>query len=117
MLAHRKESPPDFVEEEARASGARDQLERHDPRSCDFPTTGWKSLATARTSSACFTVGTMLKYFLDSDAGDGESARNFKAVSSTDNKALRLYQRGYVQKIELARVEDHVFTRGDVNVK
>ena len=72
----------------------------------DFSTTGWKSLATARLSCAFFNVGTMLKYFLDSDGGDGQSAQNFKAVSSTASKALRLYQRGYVQKIEVVRVED-----------
>ena len=34
----------------------------------------------------------MLQYFLDCDGGDGQSAQNFKAVSSTDSKALRLYQ-------------------------
>ena len=51
----------------------------------------------------------MLKFFLDSDSGDGQSAQNFKAVPSPDSKAHRLYQRGHLQKILVVRVEYIVY--------
>ncbi len=51
----------------------------------------------------------MLRYFLYKVAGDGQSSSNFKAISSTDSKALRLYQRGYVQKVEVTASGNVVF--------
>ena len=54
-----------------------------------FPSSGWKKLVAGRLLSATFTMQTMLSYFLDTIAGDGRSSSNFKAISATDNSAMR----------------------------
>lgn len=53
----------------------------------------------------------MLKYFLDTVAGDGQSSSNFKAISATDNKSPRLFERGYVQRIEVVTTDSMVHYR------
>jgi len=58
-------------------------------------------IVAGRLKCAEFNIQTMLKYFLDTVAGDGQSSSNFKAISATDNKSLRLFERGYVQRIEV----------------
>ena len=75
-----------------------------------FPATGWRSLPAARLVSCCFTMHTMLSYFLDTVTSDGPNC-NFKAVAATDSKSLRLFQNGYVQKIELVKFGDVIFYR------
>ena len=52
---------------------------------------------------------TMLSYFLDTIAGDGRSSSNFKAISATDNSAMRLFQRGFVQAIQVAASNNIVY--------
>ena len=64
-----------------------------------FSSSGWRKLVAGRLLSATFTVQTMLSYFLDTIAGDGRSSSNFKAISATDNSAMCLFQRGFVQAI------------------
>lgn len=44
----------------------------------------------------------MISYFIDTIAGDGKSSSNFKAISATDNSAMRLFQQGFVQNIKVA---------------
>ena len=44
----------------------------------------------------------MLSYFIDTIAGDGKSSSNFEAISATDNSAMRLFQRSFVQNIKVA---------------
>ena len=84
--------------------------ENQDQKHADsFPTTGWKKLVAGRLFSATFTIQTMLSYFLDTMAGDGKSSSNFKAISATDNSAMRLFQRGFVQNIQVATSNDIVY--------
>ena len=52
---------------------------------------------------------TMLSYFLDTIAGDGRSSRNFKAISATNNSAMHLFQRGFVQAIQVAASSNIVY--------
>ena len=66
-----------------------------------FPSSGWKNLVAGHLISAVFTIQTMLSYFIDTIAGDGKSSSNFKAISATDNSAMRLFQRGFVQNIKV----------------
>lgn len=77
----------------------------------NFLVSGWSKIAAARLKCAKFNMQTMLKYFLDTVAGDGQSSSNFKAISATDNKFLRLFERGYVQRIEVVAVHDMVHYR------
>ena len=65
-----------------------------------FPAVGWNTLQKARTSCPEFTVQTIMSLFLDTRCSDGEAMANFKAVVG-DNKAMRLFQMGYVSKIKL----------------
>ena len=66
-----------------------------------FPTSGWKSL---------FNESHLLAYFVNpaTRCGDGQ-ARDFKAIASTDQKSRRLFESGYVQKIELSKSGNRVF--------
>ena len=54
-----------------------------------FSSSGWRKLVAGRLLSATFTMKTMLSYFLNTIAGDGRSSSNFKAISATDNSAMR----------------------------
>ena len=76
-----------------------------------FPSSGRCSLSAGSLASAIFTMHTMLSYFLDNVSANGESSRNFKAVAATDSKSMRLFQRGFVQKIEIVAGDDVVFYR------
>ena len=78
----------------------------------NFPLTGWKSLAAGRLESASFFVHNMLEYFVcaTSSTGDG-LARNFKAIAAPDRKSIRLFQTGYIQKVEVANRSSLVFYR------
>ena len=74
----------------------------------DFPASGWLSIAAGRLVSAFFTMQTIVSFFLDSATSDG-AAGNFKALSATDIKSIRLFHSGYGQKIEVCKVDGHVF--------
>ena len=74
-----------------------------------FPSSGWKKPVASSLLSATFTMQTMLSYFLDTIAGDGRSSSNFKAISATDNSAMRLFQRGFVQAIQVADSNNIVY--------
>ena len=73
-----------------------------------FSSSGWRELVAGCLLSAIFTVQTMLSYFLDTIAGDGRSSSNFKAISATDNSAMRLFRRGFVQAIQVAASSNFV---------
>ena len=81
------------------------------PEEGRFPTSGWKALQDSRLISAFFTSSTKTAYFLDTTAADGEAACNFKAISSTDSKATRLWQRRFVKKVEVVAQDDIVYYR------
>ena len=55
---------------------------------------------------------TMLGYFLDTIAGDGKSSSNFKAIATTDNSAMGLFQPGLVKNIQVAASNDIVCYMG-----
>ena len=78
-----------------------------------FPTSGWKSLVSGRLQleAAVFNESHLLAYFVNSATrcGDGQ-ASNFKAIASTDQKSRRLFESGYVQKIELSKSGNRRFT-------
>ena len=42
-------------------------------------------------------------------AGDGRSSSSFKAISATDNSAMHLFQRGFVQGIQVAASNNIVY--------
>ena len=67
-----------------------------------FSSSGWRKLVAGLLLSATFTMQTMLIYFLDTIAGDGWSSSNFKAILATDNSAMRLFRRGFIQAIQVA---------------
>ena len=75
-----------------------------------FPAAGWKSIVEGHLEAASITESHILAYFVhySTSTGDGP-AMNFKAVASTDQKSRRLFECGYVQKIELCRRNDNVF--------
>lgn len=52
---------------------------------------------------------TMLSYFLDTIAGDGQTSSNFRAISATDNGSMRLFQHGFVQSIQVASSNSIVY--------
>ena len=74
-----------------------------------FPTSGWRKLVAGRLFSATFTMQTMLSYFLNKIAGDGRSSSNFKAISATDNSAMRLFQLRFVWVIQVAASNNIVY--------
>ena len=81
------------------------------PEEGRFPLDGWKSLVSGRLSAAMFSMQTMCTYFLDTVVSDGQQMKNFKAISATDSKSLRLFQRGFVKKIEVVAKDGLVFYR------
>ena len=76
-----------------------------------FPSVGWKTLQADRTSCPEFSLATILSLFLDSKQADGQPNANFKAVVG-DNKAIRLFQAGYVSKLRFLRDKDKVYFAG-----
>ena len=74
-----------------------------------FPVEGWKSLTNGRLQSAVFTSHTRMAYFLNMIAPDGRATCNFKAISSTHSKSLRLFKRGFIKKMELVARDGLVF--------
>ena len=52
---------------------------------------------------------TMLSYFLNTIAGDDRSSSNFKAISATENSAMRSFQQGFVQMIQVAASNNIVY--------
>ena len=103
-----KEAQPEPARVEASASRTTVSPQRARAGS-SFPSSGWKKLVAGRLLSATFTMQTMLSYFLDTIAGDGRSSSNFKAISATDNSAMRLFQRGFVQAIQVAASNNIVY--------
>ena len=79
------------------------------PEEGRFPVDCWKSLTHGRLQSAVFTSHTRLAYILDMIAPDGRATCNFKAISSMDSNSLRLFQRGFIKKIELVAKDGLVF--------
>ena len=78
------------------------------PCPVSFPSVGWSTLQSGRRMCPEFTVETILSLFLNRTTGDGKPTANFKSICG-GNKAMRLFQAGYVSKIRLARIGDKVF--------
>ena len=76
-----------------------------------FLMTGWQKLQSSPELCAPVTVQTIIQYFLDSVAADDMPTHNFKALEGTDSKSCRIFKCGFVQKIEVARLDNHVFFR------
>ena len=74
-----------------------------------FPPLGGKQLVAGLLLLATFTMQTMLSYFLDIIAGDGKSTSNFQAMTTLDNSAMRLFQWGFVQAIQVAASDSIVY--------
>lgn len=74
-----------------------------------FPAVGWTTLQAGRRQRPEVTISTMLSLFLDSRQADGRPNANFKAIIG-DNKAIRLYQAGYVSKVCSVREGSLVFS-------
>ena len=100
----------------ASASASASETTATVPRSSSefiFPAAGWQSLQVARRLCPVITIGTVVKFFVDKVTVDGEAAANFKALGldGSDSKSLRLFKRGYVQKVELAAKDNHIYLR------
>ena len=97
---------PAHIEASASRTSESPQLAR---AGSSFPSSGWKKHIAGRLLSATFTMQTMLSYFLDTIAGDGRNSSNLKAISATDNSAMRLFQRGFVQAIQVAASSNIIY--------
>ena len=96
----------------ALTSGSPSSSSLDSPEPLAFPVSGWKSLVSGRSQSAAFTQSHLIAYFVQTETpcGDGTN-RNFKAIASTDQKSRRLFTSGYVQKIELHKLNNVVCYR------
>ena len=75
-------------------------------RYSSWPDDHWKSLKQGRLQMPEFTLSTMMKYFIQRKLTDCVPVGD---VSSFD-KALRLFKKGYVQKVEVCcKPKDHTF--------
>ena len=64
----------------------------------DFPDSGpWLPLKSSKDNLPTFSMQSILSYFIERKAKDGESNKDYKNVS---NKAFGLFKHGHVQKIE-----------------
>ena len=102
------EAWPEPARVEASASRTTESPQRAHAGS-SFPSSSWKKLVAGRLLSATFTMQTMLSYFLNTIAGDGRSSINFKAISATDNSAMRVFHRGFVQATQVAGSNNIVY--------
>ena len=76
-----------------------------------FPTTGWQKLLSSPELCAPVKVHTVVQCVMDSVAADDMPTQNFKALEGTDSKSYHIFKCGFVQKIEVARLDNHVFFR------
>ena len=74
-----------------------------------FSSSGWRKLVAGHLLSVTFTKCIMLSYFLNTIADDGRSSSNLTATSASDNSAMRLFQRGFVQAIQVAASKNIVY--------
>ena len=102
-----KDARPEPARVEASASCTTEKPLRG--RGSSFSSSGWRKLIAGCLLYATFTMRTMLSYFLDTIAGDGRSSSNLKATSPSDNSAMHLFQRGYVQAIQVAASNNIVY--------
>ena len=103
-----KEARSEPVRVEASAS-CTTESPQHGRAGSSFSSSGWRKLVAGSLLSATFTMRTMLSYFLDTIAGDGRSSCNLKAASASDNSAMSLLQRGFVQAIQVAASNNIVY--------